>query len=228
MGAQPRRSSRTLLWGLTFGILLALFIVAGRLFDGPLARSVGLSASHPLLALLSPAILFIVGLACFFFAGVLATHRTRSLSSGLIAGMIAGAIAAVVALIIALHAASATEALLRHTTIAPRLRAVLRASVAQARVRAVLAAIATMFVGAGAGALGGLAGRGARGSAPTGPDARPYATGNISTEDPDIISAPGYAPAAPWSAGEQRNGPATPQTYIQGNDNPTVQTLRQE
>lgn len=226
MGAQPRRSSRTLLWGLTFGILLALFTVAGRLFDGRLARSAGLSAAHPLLALLSPAILFIVGLACFFFAGMLAAHRTRSLSSGLIAGMVAGAIAAVVALIIALHTASAAEALIRHASIAPRPRAVLRASIAQARVRAVLAAIATIFVGAGCGALGGLAGRGARGSVPAGPDAQAYPTGRAATEDPDIVAAPGYAPAASWSADEQRNGPATPQTYIQGNDNPTVQTLR--
>ena len=228
MDAQPRRSSRTLLWGLTFGILLALFIVAERLFEGRLARAAGLGTAHPLLALLSPALLFVVGLACFFFAGLLAARRTRSISSGLIAGMVAGAIAAVVALVIALHTAGATEALLRHAAVAPRPRALLRASIAQARVRAVLSAIATVFVGAGCGALGGLAGRSGSGSVPTGPGAQPYATGNTSTDDPYIVAAPGYAPAAPWNAGEQRNAHATPQTYIQGNDNPTVQTLRQE
>lgn len=221
MLSQPRRSSRTLLWGALFGILLALLVVVEHLFEARLVRAAALGVARPGLSLLVPVLFYVLGLLCFFLAGLLATRRTRLLSSGLFAGMIAGLLAAVVGLILALHSASVADQAVRHAAIAPRLQAALRSGIAGAVLRAVFAAISTPLVGAGVGALGGLAGRGASAAAPpTTPF--PYASGSAPS------ASHGFAPATPRIPEELRYGPATPQTYIQGNDNPTVQTLRHE
>lgn len=221
MESQPRRSSRTLLWGTLFGIVFAILLVVERLFEGRLARFAGLGAPRPGLALLAPAILFVLEFTCFFLAGLLSARRTHALSSGLAAGLIAGIIAGVVGLVIALHTASAAEQVVRHAAVAPRLRSVLQAGIAGAVVRAVFGAITTVLVGAGAGALGGLAGRGSAAGTPGSPGPLPYSTGGT-------VSVPGYPPVPPQNVSGQQYGPVTPHTYIQGNDSPTVQTLRRE
>lgn len=234
MSSQPRQSSRTLLWGLLFGVILAILVVIERLFEGRLARAAGLGAVRPGLALFSPAIVFVVGLVAFFVAGLLAAHRTRQLSSGLAAGLIAGVIVGVVWLVLALHTTGAAEQVTR-TLRAPRLRALAQAAIVGAVVRSILAAVMIALAGAGVGALGGLAGRGDATPAPPS-GAQPYVPDGFGaaagTSEP--VSAypprtPSYPQVTPGSSLDQhRYGPATPPTYIQGNDNPTVQMPLQE
>lgn len=234
--APPPRSSRTVLWGTLFGLILAALVVVQRLFEARLARAAGLGAPRPALALLSPVVLFVVGLICFFCAGLLAARRTRQLSSGVLAGLIAGSIAGVVGLVLALHSASVAEQVLRHAAVGQRVRTAAQAGIAGAVIRAVVGTITTAIVGIGMGALGGLAGRGGSGASATAGaphDAAAYGamTGQHAPTagSPYAAVTPSLAPATSTEqSGPWPYGPVTPQTYIQGNDNPTIQSLGPE
>lgn len=228
MDSQAHRGSRTLLWGILFGVILGVLVIFERLFEGRLARDAGLGISHPGLALLSPVILFVIGAVCFFCAGLLAARRTRQLSSGLVAGLIAGVIVGAVWLVLALHAAGVAEHAALNLRAASRLRALAQAAIGTAVVRDVLTAVLIASAGTGVGALGGLAGRGNGMQAPPS-GAQSYAAGGYPPASGYTPPTPGYpAGPTPGQSPQGQYGPPTPQTYIQGNDNPTVQMLRQE
>lgn len=214
MAQHPRRGSTTLLWGLLFGTILALLIVFDRLALAGALRRAGLGGGGVLVSLLlSRGVLYVIGLACFFVAGLLAVRRTGAVESGLLAGLMAGAIAGLTNLVFTMVTLSIASHRMQRAAAVRHLTAALRATVGSGIFSAVVVCIAVSLVGAGMGALGALAGRGSAQGLPFQGGPGPY--------------IPGYPPPPPASTptvGYASSASLTPPGYVPGNDAPTIQT----
>lgn len=240
MAQQPRRGSTTLLWGLLFGIILALLVVLDRLFVVGALRQAGLGAGLVSL-LLSRGVLYVVGLALFFLGGLLAARRSGVVESGVFAGLLAGALAGLTNLVVVVLADAAVSRRLQRAATARRALPALHAAIGTSLFSAVVAFIVVALVGAGVGALGGLVGRG------SGRHGQPFQGGG----NPDALGYPpppapqapagGYAPPMPPmpSMTPSDYSPVTPPPsgfnplippmppapgYLPGSDTPTIQT----
>lgn len=95
-----RRASSAFLLGIIFGTIVLTLDVLSRLFltrllvralhvaHGAVGRTIGVST-------LIAALIFTVGLVCYFLAGLLAARRSRTIEGGVFAGLIAGVIVGV-------------------------------------------------------------------------------------------------------------------------------------
>ena len=231
MVQQPRRGSTTLLWGLLFGIILALLIVLDHVFVAGQLRHAGLGTGLVSL-LLSRGVLYVLGLALFFVGGLLAARRSGVVESGVFAGLIAGTIAGLTNLVFAVLAAGAANRRIQAAGVVRRALPALHAAISSGIFSAVVAFVAVSLVGAGVGALGGLAGRGSgghgqpfQGIGPSG--VRGYPAGPVAQASAGGYAPPmppmGYPMAAPLPSLSGHSTPMPP-GYIPGNDSPTIQT----
>jgi hypothetical protein len=106
-------------------------------------RLAGTGAGHPGLVLVEVVVILIV-LLLFFLAGALAAHRARAVEAGIGAGVIAGAIVGGAHLLV----------------VVVTIFAALRPAVVASLLFGLVTALTALILGAGMGALGGLAGRG--------------------------------------------------------------------
>jgi len=228
MAQQPRRSRTTFLWGVLSGIILALLIVLDRLVLAGQLRHAGLDASL-VAVLLSRAVLYILGLALFFLAGLFAARRSGAVESGVFAGLLAGGLAGLTNLVFAVLAAGAARRRLPRVATARHALPALHAAAAAGISSGVVAFVVVSLVGAGAGALGGLAGRrvGGRGQpfhGGGGPSTFGYPPGAPQAPASGYGSPmppTEYIPATPPPPGYT---PPMPPGYVPGNDDPTIQT----
>jgi hypothetical protein len=230
MAQQPRQGGTTLLWGLLFGFVLALLILLDRFFVAGQLRHAGLGTGLVSL-LLSRGVLYVVGLALFFLGGLLAARRSGVMESGLFAGLLAGGIAGLTNLALVVLAAGAVNRRLQSAAAARHLLPALRAAGGTSIFSAVATCIAVSLIGAGVGALGGLAGRGSGrhgqsfqgGGAPGtfGYPPQPVMSTPAGGSYVPPMPPPDYTPVAPPSGGYN---PPMPPGYVPGNDSPTIQT----
>ena len=198
---QRSRDGSAALWGIIIGLILAALVVLHQLVLAGMVRrtfALGGSLFYTVLALLIAAALYVL-------AGFLAARRANALEAGVFAGLIAGLIVGltilaiiVLALVLRDHRIAAAAA--RH----PALK---RAAVASALARAVLDIFVQALVGAGLGALGGLAGRRRMPPVASGPYS-PYSYSTQSASPPS-----GSPPPQPY--------PYSPATPL-GDDSPTI------
>lgn len=201
------------LWGLLFGAF-AVVLVLGDHVVFAAGR-----AARPLVAggLWARLALAVLGLAFFFLAGVIAARSTRRIEAGIVAGLLAGAVVGVAGIIATLLAVGTVE---RHLTFHPAGR-VARALVAGALGRSVAILLLATLVGAGLGALGGLAGRGRPPisqaypyrppTPPPGNDARPaFRYTPAPGHAPDAAQAPSTGHPVPPSVGGDLSHPEAP------------------
>jgi len=234
MAYAPRRGSATLLWGLLCGIVLGLLIVLDHVVLAGQLRNAALGAGLVSL-LLSRGILYMIGLVLFFLGGLLAARRSGAVESGMFAGLIASGLAGLTNLVFSVLAADAVNRRLQRTSAVRRALPAVHAAFGTALFSAVVAFIAVLLIGAGVGALGGLAGRGStrrgrpfQGSGPAGPfgyPPPPAPQASVSGYPPPM------APASPVSSKspippQSGTYPPLPPGYVPGNDSPTIQTYR--
>jgi hypothetical protein len=213
MVQQRSRTGSAFLWGIIFGLILAVLIVLDRaVLAGIARRGVRTGFGSAVGAVLfSSGIAVLVTIILYFLAGVLAARRARALEAGLFAGMIAGAIAGATRLTLTVL----TLAALRPppVTTPSRLR-LERLVTAGTLASAVAALVVDVLVGTGLGALGGLIGRG---SAPAAlPSAAPY-----QPYQPGELTASGSA-ASPPRQGPYPMGQDLPSARTPGGDYPTT------
>lgn len=228
MAQQPRRGSTTLLWGVLFGIILALLIVLDRLILASQPRHTGPGA--PFVSfLLSRGVLYLVGLALCFLAGLLAARRSGAVESGVFAGLIVGGLAGLTNLVFVVLAADAANRRLQRAAVARHALPPLHAAIGAGMLSALVGFVAVTLIGAGAGAIGGLAGRG------SGWHGQPFQRGGPPTfgyPPPSATHSPvgGYVPPMPPSESTpvppspSSSSPPTPPGYIPGSDAPTIST----
>ncbi len=153
MVQQRSRGGSAALWGIIIGLILAALVLLHQLVLAGMVRStfaLGGSLIYTALALL-------IAAALYFLAGLLAARRANALEAGVFAGLIAGLIVgltvlAITVLALVLRDQRIAVAAVRHT-------ALVRAAVGSTVARGVLGAFVQALIGAGLGALGGLAGR---------------------------------------------------------------------
>jgi len=185
MAPRKRWGGIAALWGLLFGVLAAMLAVLDRIFTARAAAPRAGLALLPGGGLVRIA-LVAVGLLFFFLAGVFAARAARLVEPGIVAGLLAGLVVGLTAIALTLLAIGDIQSSVPRRLAASRALHVLEGG---AIVRALVILILAALVGAGLGALGGLAGRGR----PVPPAAYPSAT-------------PPPSPAAPHTG-----GPAMPQ-----------------
>lgn len=203
------------LWGLLFGALVVVLVLGDRLVfsTGRAGRPLALGG------LWARLVLAVLGLAFFFLAGMIAARSTRRIEAGIVAGLLAGIEVGVVGLIFALFAIGTVE---------HRIAGHSGGRIAQALVvgnlgRSAAALVLVALVGAGLGALGGLAGRG-----------RPPTVQAFSYEVPaplpagSAMPAPnftptsGYAPDLAQAADGGHAAPPPPDGYMSHPEAPTI------
>jgi hypothetical protein len=185
-----------LLWGSCFGALAVVLDLLDRLLIGSMdrigpalvaalrrRRLLGAHAGHPGLVLLVEGVVILMLLLLFFLAGALAAHRAHAVEAGIAAGVIAGAIVG------GAHILVVTITIL--TTFRPAVVADL--------LLGLITALAALILGAGMGALGGLAGRGRKSTGDSA--AAPY------VPPVDYHSQP---PSTPPPYGPESNYPTAP------------------
>lgn len=193
-----------LLWGSCFGALAVMLDLVDRFLLGSLdrigpavlavlrrRRLVGARAAHPGLVLLAEGIVILILLLLFLLAGALAAHRAHAIEAGIGAGVIAGALVGVAHLLVVIIIILAAN----HPTVVADL------------LLGLITAIAALILGAGMGALGGLAGRG---QSPTGDSAAaPYVP--LSPAPVNFSSGPSepFTPTPP-QYGPESNYPTAP------------------
>ncbi|HLJ81304.1 MAG TPA: hypothetical protein VKT52_07465 [Ktedonobacterales bacterium] len=237
MAQQPRRGNTTLLWGLLFGIILALLVVLDRLFVAGALRQAGLGAGLISL-LLSRGVLYVVGLALFFLGGLLAARRSGAVESGVFAGLLAGALAGLTNLVVVVLADAAANRRLQRAATARHVLPTLHAAMGTSIFSAVVTLIVVTLVGAGVGALGGLVRRGSgRRGQPFQGGGSPGAFGYPPPPAPQApaggyappmssmspITPPDYSPVTPPTSGFNPPMPPVP-GYLPSSDTPTIQT----
>ncbi|MGH2517966.1 MAG: hypothetical protein ACRDHP_20155 [Ktedonobacterales bacterium] len=232
MAQQSRRASATVLWSLLFGLALALLIVLDRLVVAGQLRHASFGAGLVSL-LLSRGVLYVIGVALFFLAGILAARRSGAVESGVLAGLLAGILAGLTNLVFTMLAVSAANRHLQRAAAARGLLPALHAAVGSAIFSAAVAFLAVSFVGAGVGALGGLAGRGrgrrnqtfqgGNGMVPPafGYPPFPPAPAPVSSYTP-LITHQNDAQGTPPPSGY--DPPPMPPGPYPGGDSPTIQT----
>lgn len=205
------------LWGLVFGALavaLALvdrFIFAsGRLADRP---------ALPALAggFWARVALVVAGLLLFFLAGLIAARSTHRIEAAIVAGLLAGLVVGLADLILTLLALASVER--RGARAAGRIGQALSAG---ALGRSIAVLVLAALVGAGLGALAGLASRGR----PPAPQAYPYAPPvslqGAAMPAPRFTPAPGYAPNPAQASAADHPVPPSPERYVSRPDAPTI------
>jgi hypothetical protein len=146
--------------GLIFGVLV---LVVSLISDG--LTLVGVKLSDPATSLVVSGVVLLVELALFFLAGRAAAAKTGSVGAGALAGLLAGAIAGVVGAVIGIvrivldpgairDAAIKSNPAINPSTLTDQV------VIATGVVGALIGLLFILGVGAGAGALGGLLGRG--------------------------------------------------------------------
>ncbi|HKS70548.1 MAG TPA: hypothetical protein VJQ45_09005 [Ktedonobacterales bacterium] len=149
MTHQRSRGGSAALWGIIIGVILAALVVLHQLLlVGIVRRGFALRGS-----LVYTALALLVAAALYFLAGFLAARRANAIEAGLFAGLIAGIIVGVTALALTLIV------LALRPPLAVRHPGLLRAQEVAGIVREVLGTAVQALIGAGLGALGGLAGR---------------------------------------------------------------------
>ncbi len=195
MVQQRSRGGSAALWGIIIGLILAALVLLHQLVLAGMVRStfaLGGSLIYTALALL-------IAAALYFLAGLLAARRANALEAGVFAGLIAGLIVGLTVLAITVLALVLRDQ--RIAVAAVRHPALVRAAVGSAVARGVLGVFVQALIGAGLGALGGLAGR--RPSPPIA--AGPYVPYSPPTQpaSPRPVSPPPqpdpYTPAMPSS-----------------------------
>jgi hypothetical protein len=155
MTQQRSRGGSAALWGAIIGLILAALVVLHQLVLADAARrsfAVGGSLIYSALALL-------IAAALYFLAGFLAARRANAIEAGLFAGLIAGVIVGVTVLVMTVLVLLVRDHRIAVAVAAARHPALVRSAVVAALVRGVLGICVQALIGAGLGALGGLAGR---------------------------------------------------------------------
>ena len=164
---QPAKTGRVALrWGLIFGVILALvndgiYLITSLISAHSLSTTTTSSVASTALGLslgLS-CLIFLIGLAAYFVAGILAARQTGLVRTGVFAGMWTGGVYGIVDLIVRLIVVfaitlPAEQALLTTSTATTR-----QFLVVGGIIEVVIAFLLAIGVGAGMGALGGLIGR---------------------------------------------------------------------
>ena len=147
------RGGSAALWGIIIGVILATLVVLHQLLlAGMVRRTFALGGS-----LVYTALALLIAAALYLLAGFLAARRANAVEAGLFAGLIAGIIAGVTALAIVVLALVLRDH--RIAAAAARHPVLLRAAAVSALARGVFGVAVQALIGAGLGALGGLAGR---------------------------------------------------------------------
>ena len=204
MTQQRSRGGSAALWGIIIGIILtALMVLHQLLLAGIVRRGFALGGN-----LIYTALALLIAATLYFLAGFLAARRANAIEAGLFAGLIAGIIVGVTALALALIVLALRPPLVvRHPGL-------LRAQEVTGIVREVLGIVVQALIGAGLGALGGLAGRRRTPSIAAGPYS-PYTQPAVTSQPPQ--------PAAPQPPYPYAYPPATPPL---GDDTPTITPQR--
>lgn len=205
MVQQRSRGGSAALWGIIIGLILAALVVLHLLvLAGMVRRSFALGGS-----LIYTALALLIAAALYFLAGFLAARRANALEAGVFAGLIAGLIVGLTVLAITVLALVLRDQ--RVALAATRHPALVRAAVASALVRGVLGIFVQALIGAGLGALGGLAGR----------RPAPPVTGS-----PYVPYSPPTQPASPPPGSPpSQSYPYSPATPL-GDDSPTITPQR--
>lgn len=207
------------LWGLLFGALAVALVLIDRFIfaSGRAAERL----VRPALAggFWIRAVLLVVGLLLFFLAGLIAARSTRQIEAGIVGGLLAGLVVGVADLIVTALAIGGVERRIAGQSAGGRLAQVLAAG---ALGRSIATLVLAALVGAGLGALGGLAGRGR----PPVPQAYPYVPpappqGNAMPA-PRFTPASGYAPDPAQTSAIGYPAPPAPEHYISHPDAPTI------
>jgi hypothetical protein len=190
MQAQTKRGSGAIKWGLIFGLILGVLSGLRAAFAlVPGARLFGMARGGEI----------ILALAAFFLAGLLAARQSRSVGAAAVAGAITAIVASVISGAVSLAGFFISpRAYALANGLGLRLREfghpILLISII---VSLIMALLVYVVIGAGVGALGGLAGRGSRPAAPRMPQDPP----TIPTPPQQLASYPtmpgGYAPPPP-------------------------------
>jgi hypothetical protein len=188
-----------LLWGSCFGALAVALDLLDRFLIGSVdrvapalvnalqrRRAVAARVGHPGLVLLLEGVVILILLLLFFLAGALAAHRAHAVEAGIGAGVIAGAIVGAVHLLVVVITILIAS----------------RPAVSDL-VFGVITALAALILGAGMGALGGLAGRGQNSTG--GSAATPY----VPPAPVEYIPLPSTSPTPP-PHGPESNYPTAP------------------
>ena len=210
MTQQRSRGGSAALWGVIIGLILAALVVLHQLvLASAVRRTFALGGS-----LLYTALALLVAVALYFLAGFLAARRANSLEAGVVAGLVAGLIVGLTALAITVLALLLRDQ--RIAVAAARHPALVRAAVASTLARGVLGVGVQALIGAGLGALGGLAGR--RGAPPiTGGPYVPYASPAQPASAQPASAQPDSPPPQPY--------PYSPATPLD-DDSPTITPRR--
>ncbi len=166
---QPAKTGRVALrWGLIFGVILAVVddgiylinsLISAHSLSTTTTSSVASTALGVSLGL--SCLIFLIGLAAYFVAGILASRQTGLVRTGVFAGMWTGGVYGVVDLIVRLIVLFAitlpVEQALRTTSTSTATAQ--QFLVVGGIIEVVIAFLLAIGVGAGMGALGGLIGR---------------------------------------------------------------------
>lgn len=195
MGTPPKAGSIAFQRGLIFGIIQA--VVAACIL---LITNLVLTSANAGLAFGLEALNFIVSLALFFVAGMLAAKQTGKVSTGTLAGMWTGIVYGVINLVISLvifFVVSMPKAITilnnSGTLSSGNANAVKTGVVIGGVVVEVIAALLAVGFGAGMGALGGLLGKN-QSNVPTTPVAQSYPVYNQPYPGQPVPPTP-YTPA---------------------------------
>lgn len=160
-----RQGNPAVKWGLIFGgllILVALINLGIEYATGTLAAATSIASTRSLnvgTALLQSCIVFLIEVALYFTAGVMAARENGRVGTGSVAGLIAGLMAGVVGAVITLFTFFTRPfALAAGANMSPA--AFHSFMVVVGIIGAVLGLALAAGIGAGIGALGGLMGRG--------------------------------------------------------------------
>jgi hypothetical protein len=189
MGTPPKAGSIAFQRGLIFGIIQAVVAACISLINGLVLTT----ASQAGLGLGLAALNFIVSLALFFVAGMLAAKQTGKVSTGTLAGMWTGIVYGIINLVVSLVVFFAISlprvvALLNDSSTAIRTAAIVGGVAA-----AIFGALFAVGFGAGMGALGGLLGK-SQSNVPTTPAAQSYPVYNQPYPGQPVPPTP-YTPA---------------------------------
>lgn len=212
MSQQRSRGGSAALWGIIIGLILAALVVLHQLFlAGAMRRAFALDGS-----LIYTALALLIAAALYFLAGILAARRANAIEAGIFAGLIAGVIVggtvlAITVLALALRDHQIVVAAARHPLL-------VRAAVVSAVARGVLDVVVQALIGAGLGALGGLAGR--RRTPPLA--AGPYNNPSTPPSAPQPVPQPSQPSMSPQPY-PYAYPPATPPL---GDDAPTITPQR--
>jgi hypothetical protein len=192
------------LWGCLIGVAVVMldlidrFLLGGVERIGPAAVAVlrrrhlvVVRTSNPGAVLLLEGLVIVMTLLLFFLAGALAARRARAVEAGIGAGVVAGIFVGVVHLVVV----AITTALSPHPTVIADI------------VRGVITALVLLILGAGMGALGGLAGRG---QAVEAADAAPTAHSAFIPSPAVTTQVPDEWTPTPTPYGPESNYPTAP------------------